>query len=258
MHSRIAIAVFVLLVSLTGVRVVAADEAHSMIVNCEDATIEAMDSTDDPAAELLALEELAPACAGHGAFEAGLAHAHIYVGRPEDAERIVMDALAEDGGYEKQLKGVLGDALFRQEKFEEAESLARELIEDHPDFYIGYWRLGDVLLVTGDYEGVVSAMETANVLEESAVSYQLLTMAHFNLQNYRESALALQTALQMDIRSLRHTSSVSAGALSLLALGHYEAGRELLDKHVELVPDAVNDGIYQFAMQHYLQAAQQQ
>ena len=238
-------------------RSVAATETIATLINCEDATVETMDSAETPAAQIQALGELAGVCAGSGAFEAALGNAYIYTGRPGEAERLVRDALAQGTGYEKQLRGVLGDALFRQEKFDEAESLARALIEDYPDFYIGYWRLGDVLLVTGDDKGVVAALETANRLEENSVSYQLLTMAHFNLRNYQESVRALHTSLEMDIAGLRHTPSISTGALSLLAIGQYDTGRELLDRHIELVPDAVNEDVYQFAIQHFQRAEQQ-
>ena len=257
MNSRIVISIVVLTALLPGVRSVAASEAVRASLSCEDATIVAMDSTDTAIDQLLAFEEIAPDCTGTGVFEAGLGNAYIYSGRPEEAERLIRDALAQGLEYEKQLTGVLGDALFRQEKFEEAEALARALIEEHPDFYIGYWRLGDVLLVTGDYEGVVSAMETANEIEENSVSYQLLTMAHFKLENYLESAQSLQISLRMDPAGLRHTNTIASGALSLLRLGHYEAGRELLNKHFELVPEAILEPNFQTALRHYERAAQE-
>ena len=257
MNSRIVISLVVVIALLPGVRSGAASEAVRAGVNCEDATVLAMDSTDTAVDQLLALEEIAPDCAGTGIFEAGLANAYIYSGRPDEAERLLRDALVQGLGYEKQLKGMLGDALFRQEKLDEAEALARALIEEHPDFYIGYWRLGDVLLVTGDYEGVVSAMETANEMEENSVSYQLLTMAHFKLENYLESAQSLQVSLRMDPDGLRNTNAIASGALSLLRLGHYEAGRELLEKHFELVPEAILEPNFQTALRHYERAAQE-
>ncbi len=216
-----------------------------------------LETESSPSEQAIALEQLVYECAGTGLYEARLGVAYILIGRLEEAERLLQKSLETTTGFERELKWVLADVFYLQSRGDEAETVARELIAKHPDWPGGYTALAKALLVTDDLEGVVSAAEMSNLLYEDAGNYLLLTMAHFNLGNYPESAQAMQTSLRMDMSGLTVTDAVASGALSLLVLGDYEAGWEMLQKHVELVPEAIDSPNYQHALQHFERAAQE-
>ncbi len=233
-----------------------ASEAADRVASCDSETLPIFTSGLTPSERVTALEPLRDACEGTGIYEVRLGHAYSVVGRAEEGERLVRDALATTTGFELELRWVLANIQFVQSRFEEAETEARRLVADFPNSPNGYTILAKVLLATDDYAGAVSALEKSVSLEEHAETYLLLTIAHYNLQNYLESAQAMQTSLRMDVNGLLHTTAVASAALSLHELGHDMPGYELLEKHAELVPDAVSTPAFQYALQRYQQAAE--
>ena len=204
-----------------------------------------------PPEEAGALEGLADTCAGTGLYEARLGYLYSLVGRTQEGERLLRAALETTTGFERELKTSLVNVLSAQARFDDAEDVALNLIADYPEWPGGFTALAGVLLVIGDYQGVVAAAEKSNAIAEDADTYLFLTMAHFNMRNYEESARAMQTSLRLDRAGLMHTDAVASGAMSLLAMGHHEAGLELLERHIELVPDAAESANFQLAARRF-------
>ncbi len=225
-------------------------------IDCDSRTSEVGGSEAALSQRIAEMELLREHCSGSGVLEARLAYLYGAAGLYAEADALILQGLSFPSPYEMQLRSAQTNLALRQGRLDQAEQYARDLVAAFPEWAGSYAALGEVLLASKqDVEGI-EALETANSLLETSKAHLLLTMAHFNLENYLESAQALQRSLKMDINGLKHTNAICAGSLSLLALGHVSAGQELLDKHLELVPDAINSKNIQYTLSKYQQSQQ--
>ena len=222
--------------------------------SCEARTSQVGASSNPLSRRIAEMELLQKHCSGSGVYEARLAYLYGAAGRYAEADTMLLSGLSLGTLYEKELRSAQTNLALWQGRPDRAEQYARELVAAFPEWAGSHAALGEVLLASNqDAEGV-EALETANSLMETSKAHLLLTMAHFNLKNYLESAQAIQRSLKMDNSGLKHTDAICAGSLSLLALGYVTAGQELLDKHLELVPGAKDSKNFQYVLSKYHQA----
>jgi len=86
--------------------------------------------------------------------------------RPKDAEAICLDWLSANPGCVHHLR-LLGHALMKQKRLDEAEAKIRFAMDLEPDFPQLYEDLGSVLALRGDYEGAIPYFENAVQREPS-------------------------------------------------------------------------------------------
>jgi len=86
--------------------------------------------------------------------------------RPKDAEAICRDWLSANPGCAHHLR-LLGHALMKQKRLDEAEEKIRFAMDLEPDFPQLYEDLGSILALRGDYEGAIPCFEIAIQREPS-------------------------------------------------------------------------------------------
>jgi tetratricopeptide (TPR) repeat protein len=197
------------------------------------------------------LEKLESVCTGTGIYEARLAWLYTLTGRFAESERLINATLMTATGFEKELRSSLTRNKLLSREFDDALASADALVADFPNWAGSYLSLGAVLMEMREYEKAIPELLKANSLEETSGANLLLTMAYYKFGDYAQSGMSLQTSLQQDLSGLRHTDAICAGSLSLLRLGHYDAGLELVRKHLELVPSAKNLPIVETVLRHY-------
>jgi len=92
------------------------------------------------------------------------------------AERLCRDALADLPG-EPNLMSLLGAALNRQGRGQEAEPLLRRALSEQPDYAKGHEELGRSLLQQGQFDEAIGELRKALVLDPKLQSAQL-TLVH--------------------------------------------------------------------------------
>lgn len=193
-------------------------------------------------------EKLSKTCKGTGSYEGRLAKLYSLSGNNEKALKILDAAITNKLPHEKELKLGYFDALFRQEKLNDAGDYANKLIKEYSDWYGGYISLGQVKLVNEEYVDAIKYLTKSIQLNEVPSAYILLVIAYFNLEDYRQSAISMQKAVKLDIDSLSHTQAVCAASYSLVELGHKAEAKDLLVKHLKVNPEAANSIEYKKAV----------
>ena len=132
----------------------------------------------------------------------------------------------------------LGEALYNQERYEEALEAARVAVEQDPDYFKVHRNLGEVLNALGRFEEAENHLRRALVLNPQARN------AHLNLGEalrkqgrYEEALLAAQIALQQDSDS--YPAHLGLGAV-LCNLGRFEEAESSLRRALVLNPQAAD------------------
>lgn len=192
-------------------------------------------------------EALGPRCAGTGIYESRLGTFYTQAKRYDAAKEIINQGIAKKTGYEKELRLALFAVEFRQERLQESEMQALSLVKDFPKWAGGYSALGEVRLVQHRFLEAIDYLERANSLTPISGVYVLLAMAYYKVDRPRDSVIAMQNALKLDVEALRHTQAVCAAAFSLVAIGKLAAADDLLIKHLRVQPAAISDPTFQEA-----------
>ncbi|MEX0734342.1 MAG: sulfotransferase [Steroidobacteraceae bacterium] len=182
------------------------------------------------------------------------------------AEQLCRDALAEFPG-EPNLVSLLGAALNRQGRGQEAEPLLRRTVEVEPAYAKGHEELGRSLLQLGRFEEAIDRLRKALELDPKLQSAQL-TLVHALTESGRaeEAEELMQAFLRADpareltakaaehhragrledaesiYREILRRDPRNLEALRLLALiainvEHYGQAEQLLKRAVEIAPD---------------------
>jgi tetratricopeptide (TPR) repeat protein len=212
---------------------------------------QAIASPEEIHSQIDRFEKLAATCSGSGIYEARLGDLYSISGLPDKSQQLINSALSEPTGFERELRSSLATAQLLRRNFDGALATANALVADYPNWAGAYTSLGSVYMEMRQYSEAIPILEKANSLEEVSGTNLMLTMAYYTTGDYQQSALSLQNALRQDASSLKHTDAICAGSLSLLRLGHIDAGLQLLQKHVELVPNAKKMPNVQTVLKHY-------
>ncbi|MGH8129815.1 MAG: tetratricopeptide repeat-containing sulfotransferase family protein [Steroidobacteraceae bacterium] len=182
------------------------------------------------------------------------------------AEQLCRDALAELPG-EPNLLSLLGAALNRQGRGQEAEPLLRHALDEEPGYAKGHEELGRSLLQLGRFEEAIDRLRRALALDPKLQSAQL-TLVHALTESGRadEADELMQSFLRADparqliaqaaehhregrfedaeaiYREILRRDPRNLEALRLLALiamnaEHYGQAEKLLKRAVEIAPD---------------------
>lgn len=182
------------------------------------------------------------------------------------AERLCRDALADFPG-EPNLLSLLGAALNRQGRGQEAEPLLRRALEEEPGYAKGHEELGRSLLQLGRSDEAIERLHRALELDSKLQSAQL-TLVHALTESGRtdEAEALMQEFLRADpareliakaaehhragrledaeaiYREILRRDPRNLEALRLLALiaihtEHYGQAEQLLKRAVEIAPD---------------------
>lgn len=94
-----------------------------------------------------------------------------------------------------------------------------------------------------DLENKIKRLESP-----SSPAYRLLAIAYYKVDRPRDSAIAMQKALKINMDALEDTQAVCAVAYSLVAIGELAAADDdLLVKHLKVRPGASEVPAYQKA-----------
>ena len=182
------------------------------------------------------------------------------------AERLCRDALAECPG-EPNLTSLLGAALNRQGRGQEAEPLLRAALAAEPNYAKGEEELGRSLLQQGRFDEAIDRLRRALALDPKLQGAQL-TLVHALSESGRapEAESAMQDFLQGDPsreliaraaehqragrleqaeaayreilrRDPRHVEALRLLALVAMQTEHYGQAEQLLKRAVEIAPD---------------------
>ena len=83
-------------------------------------------------------------------------------------------------------------------KFEESLICLEKIVKAEPDRFYNWYAYIEVLMLIGEYEDAVTAVDQATKLHQRAELYYQLSNASFQLKDEKNGNLALQKALQLD------------------------------------------------------------
>ncbi|MDD5764758.1 MAG: tetratricopeptide repeat protein [Candidatus Marinimicrobia bacterium] len=147
----------------------------------------------------------------------------------------------------------LGDILSRSDRFEEADSYLRMMIESYPDSIDGYENLSLVLVRQQRYSNAVDFLRIAlEKFPSFPVFLMLQGSCYFSMKNYTLAEPPLATALQIEPQNLQ--------AQHMLAnvwdtVGKYELADSLYNEIIQNNPDddvALNNHAYSLAVRGVL------
>ena len=181
-------------------------------------------------------------------------------------ERLCQKALEEFPG-EPNLLSVLGAALNRQRRAQEAEPLLRRALEEEPGYAKGHEELGRSLLQLGRFDEAVDRLKRALALDPKLSSAQLALVRALSESGHTDEADALmQSFLQADParklfveaaehqragrleeaeaiyreilrRNPKHLEALRFLALIAMNTEHFGQAEQLLQRAVEIAPD---------------------
>ena len=96
--------------------------------------------------------------------------------------------------YQKRLAFLYIDA----GKFEESLECLRKLTGNEPGRFYNWYAYTEVLMLLGEYEEAVTALNTAIKKHKRAELYYQLSNCYFNLKSENKGTQALQTAMELD------------------------------------------------------------
>jgi tetratricopeptide (TPR) repeat protein len=167
------------------------------------------------------------------------------VGQLVEAKTAFETGLAKNSGSTKELAFGLADMLFRIGNLDESLAVTEQLLRDHPEWFGGYSALGQIHLARGRYAEAVRTLETATGLEPDSAVYQLLALGYYQLDRPRDVARAMQIAMRLDQNAaLANTTAICATAYALLTLGFAREADDLLRRHTEVKPSALQNATF--------------
>jgi tetratricopeptide (TPR) repeat protein/TolB-like protein/DNA-binding winged helix-turn-helix (wHTH) protein len=193
--------------------------------------------------------------------------------RYEDAERLLQKAIDAQPGNWRSI-GALGIHYFYMGRYAEAAEEYRKVVLLDPDNFLGLGNLGSALLMSGDFDSALGALQRALQIEETANQLSNLGIVYYYLGQYDRAAeihrqaaeknpeanfvwLNLGDALRFTSRqdeskaSYRRAAAVSEDLLEIDAsnhvdlfvlawatasLGDTEAARSLIDRAEDVAP----------------------
>jgi Tfp pilus assembly protein PilF len=127
------------------------------------------------------------------------AMAYVSLGKPTDAEKAFRQSIDISGDKYGEAAVGLGALLVNSGNSAEGEKDIRHGIELNPNFWLGYYELGRVLLSQNNFADAGKAGEQARSLAPaSPIVYRLLSNVHLNEKNYAALLQDLDAYIKLD------------------------------------------------------------
>ncbi|MDO4763694.1 MAG: tetratricopeptide repeat protein [Flavobacteriaceae bacterium] len=122
---------------------------------------------------------------------------YLEMGKKEEALYFAKEAIQLNGenlAYYKKLAFLYIDS----ERFEESLACLSKIVEMEPDRFYNWYAYSEVLMLVGEYEEAITAIERALKIHYRAELYYQLSNSFFHLKNEKKAKEALEIALKLD------------------------------------------------------------
>jgi eukaryotic-like serine/threonine-protein kinase len=130
----------------------------------------------------------------------GLAAALERLGRLEEAEKLYKQAITVRPAYWATYNW-LGLFYMSHARYDEAATVFIQVTYLVPDSFIGFYNLGGVRVLQGNYAEAVPLLERSLSIRPTANALSNLGTAHFQMRRYAESATDFERAVKLDSKS---------------------------------------------------------
>lgn len=120
--------------------------------------------------------------------------------------------------------------------FTSAKLLADEAKQKLPESDIGYLLLGRIYLLENKYDD--SIVNLKKVFSENSLfeAKQNLTIAYYNTNQFDEAVSSFESGINANQVVYQDSQAVLAASASYYEIGNKQAARDVLDRHIALVP----------------------
>lgn len=177
-------------------------------------------------------------CEGSGIYEVSLASIYFVHGDNQNAIAMAKQGLALEDSDKDALTHVLVSAAIAAKNFEEARKAAQTLLEADNNSRMGNLLLAKYFNVTGQFSESILRAENAVAMGGNDEAYAILITAYYNSNQFEEAVKSYEAGLQAHQNMQSNIDAVLAASASYYEVGNKQASLDVLNRHVELVPES--------------------
>lgn len=139
----------------------------------------------------------------------------------DKAEKTYLQGIELTGKYPRLYIG-LAFVYMNQDKPSEAEKWARRATVEYPNWWLGYYALGEIARRNDRVENARYWLGKSLDVEPQAQTYWLLAVVAYELKDYPAVVKSMEAAVNRDRQYLGDHDGMKASAISLAHLGRYK------------------------------------
>ncbi len=122
--------------------------------------------------------------------------------------------------------------------YQAARNVAEEASQKLPESDIGFFLLGIMSSLDKNYPVAIQYLEKVFSEESAYEAKQYLTIAYYNINQFNKSVVSFENGARLNNAIYLDKQAVLSASASYYEIGNKQAALDVLNRHVELVPES--------------------
>jgi len=188
--------------------------------------------------KISAITEMKDECGEQQVYSYALANTYFKNEKYVQAVEAARNGLKIDNEFNPNLYYVIFHSKFQLNDFQAAKNVAEEALHSMPKNDIGFFLLGTFAMHEENYIASIQNLEKVFSEESVFEAKQHLTIAYYNTNQFKEATIAFENGARLNDVTYLNRQAVLAASASYYEIDNKQAALDVLNRHVELVPES--------------------
>lgn len=219
---------------------VCAETSNVFNADCETEVFEVLDQRREPEKSIEVLKRISEECDGQ-LLRYNLGKLYVAERIYDKAEESFLKGLEFQGDLIEELELAFGDVKLHQKDYAAAEGIYHEVVNKHPDWWVGLNYLGFSQLAQNKFHESIESYKKSNTIHPQYDSYRNITLAYYSIGSFEKAIESLNIAFEMDESIVADRDPMIVGAKSYIEVGKLDVAKKLLTMLLSTDPNLQND-----------------
>lgn len=222
---------------------------------CKEKLSLALNSSASHEDKVRLIKGLSSQCGDTGAYALVLATSYLDSGSYVKAEGVARQGLGKSDVSNDSLFYVIFKSLIGEGKMVSALAVAENLISEDPDSGLGYLLKGEYFVVNRDYSDSAFYLEKSRSMHNGSEVNNQLVVVYYNLGRYADALKSFEDSESINGTAIHDIPTVLSAAASYSLIGNNQMAKDVLDRHLKVVPGSGSNPVFVRARDKIMAAA---